>query len=159
MRFVKQNGGNALRLWLGEEPQQILTYHKRSGRVSGLRDGVIEAVETVLELAAHYEVLVVLVLVVLVLVLVVLVVVVLVLVVVLLLVLVQQNSSRAPLKRARSCPSIKCQMTTQGIITTTATHQKNPHYPQATNKGLLCAIYARNLSSCHHPPELQAHDF
>ena len=62
MRFVRKNGGNALRLWLGEEPQQILTYHRRSGRVAGLKDGVLEAVKTVLELAARYDILVVLVL-------------------------------------------------------------------------------------------------
>ena len=62
MRFLKQNGGNSLRLWLGEEPQQILTYHRKSGRVAGLRPGVIEAVQTVLELAATYDILVVLVL-------------------------------------------------------------------------------------------------
>ena len=62
MRFLKQNGGNSIRLWLGEEPQEILTYHRKSGRVAGLRPGVIEAVQTMLELAAHYDVLVVLVL-------------------------------------------------------------------------------------------------
>jgi len=62
MRFLKQNGGNSIRLWLAEEPQEILTYHRKSGRVAGLRPGVIEAVQTMLELAAHYDVLVVLVL-------------------------------------------------------------------------------------------------
>lgn len=62
LRFVRDSGGNAVRLWLGEEPQQILAYHRRSGRVAGLREGVVEMVQTVLELAAKYEVLVVLVL-------------------------------------------------------------------------------------------------
>ena len=62
LRFVRENGGNAIRLWLAEEPQQILTYHRRSGRVAGLREGVVETLQAVLELAAKYEVLVVLVL-------------------------------------------------------------------------------------------------
>ena len=50
MRFVREQGGNALRVWLFAEPH-------RARRADGsLRDGVVDMVRTMLSLAAEYSV-------------------------------------------------------------------------------------------------------
>ena len=59
MRFVRANGGNALRVWVFTEPHDQLTWHAGSGRVAGIAPGVLEGLQMVLELAAHYELLVI----------------------------------------------------------------------------------------------------
>ena len=61
MRMVVQNGGNALRVWLMEEPSQSLVWHE-DGRVDGLAQGVLRSVQMLLEMALHYDVHIVLVL-------------------------------------------------------------------------------------------------
>ena len=60
MRFLVANGGNALRVWLLQEPSQSLTWS--NGLVSGLAPGVLLMAQTMLELALHYGVKVVFVL-------------------------------------------------------------------------------------------------
>ena len=60
MRFVRANGGNALRVWVFTEPHDQPTWHAGSGRVAGIAPGVLEGLQMVLELAAHYELLVIL---------------------------------------------------------------------------------------------------
>ena len=61
MRFVVENGGNALRVWLMEEPGQTLVWLE-DGRVGGLAQGVLRNVQVLLEMALHYDVQIVLVL-------------------------------------------------------------------------------------------------
>ena len=61
MRWLVANGGNALRLWVFEEPRQSLLWSE-DGLVIGLADGVVPSAVAVLELAAAYGVHVVLVL-------------------------------------------------------------------------------------------------
>ena len=53
MRFVREQGGNALRVWLFAEP------HKARQADGSLRHGVVEMVRTMLSLAAEYSVYVV----------------------------------------------------------------------------------------------------
>lgn len=60
IRFVAENGGNSVRAWLFEQPQSVFSY--QGGHVTGLREGVIEMAKTLLEVAAAYNVFVVLVL-------------------------------------------------------------------------------------------------
>ena len=60
MRFLVSNGGNALRVWMLQEAGQSLTW--RDGLVVGLAPGVLRLVQTLLEMAAHYGVRLVLVL-------------------------------------------------------------------------------------------------
>ena len=62
MRFVVENHGNALRVWLFTEPRTQLTWSADDGSVTGLADGVVLTARTVLELAEYYSVHVVLVL-------------------------------------------------------------------------------------------------
>ena len=59
LRFVAGNGGNAVRVWLFTDPARQLTWHD-TGRVAGTAPGVFTMVQTLLALAAHYGVVVVL---------------------------------------------------------------------------------------------------
>ena len=61
IRFLVANGGNAVRVWLFTEPDVQLQWTD-SGEVAGLTDGVVLAAKTLLELALHYGVHVILVL-------------------------------------------------------------------------------------------------
>ena len=61
MRALRSNGGNALRVWLFTEPKDHLVWSEE-GFVDGIAPGVVLMTQTLLELAAHYEILVVLVL-------------------------------------------------------------------------------------------------
>lgn len=56
-RFVKENGGNAIRVWLFTDPEASLEWE--DGLVAGLKDGVMWMVHTLLALAQHYGVFVV----------------------------------------------------------------------------------------------------
>ena len=60
MRFLVQNGGNALRVWVLQEPGQSLVW--RDGLVVGLGPGVLRMAQMMLEMALRYDVLVVFVL-------------------------------------------------------------------------------------------------
>lgn len=60
MRFLVSNGGNALRVWMIQEPATTLEW--RNGTVAGLAPGVLPMARHMLELARHYGVLLVLVL-------------------------------------------------------------------------------------------------
>lgn len=60
IRFTVQNGGNSVRVWLFEKPSNVLAYS--GNRVVGLSNGVLEMAQTLLEVAAMYNVFVVLVL-------------------------------------------------------------------------------------------------
>ena len=53
LRFAVTHGGNALRVWLFDEPQKQLLWHA-DGRVRGLAPGVTLRVQTLLALAEHY---------------------------------------------------------------------------------------------------------
>ena len=53
LRFAVTHGGNALRVWLFDEPQKQLLWHA-DGRVRGLAPGVTLMVQTLLALAEHY---------------------------------------------------------------------------------------------------------
>ena len=61
MRFLVHHGGNAVRVWVFTEPEQQLRWAS-DGRVAGLADGVLITALTLLDLALHYGVNVVLVL-------------------------------------------------------------------------------------------------
>ena len=61
VRFLVANHGNALRVWLFTEPAEQIQWNSQD-RPTGLADGVILGVRTLLELALHYRVHVVLVL-------------------------------------------------------------------------------------------------
>ena len=61
MRFVRSNGGNAMRVWLFTDPQRQLKWDG-SSRLLGPAEGVVLMAQTLLETAAHYGVHVVLVL-------------------------------------------------------------------------------------------------
>ena len=54
LRFAVTNGGNALRVWLFDEPQKQLLWHA-DGLVRGLAPGVTLMVQTLLALAEHYD--------------------------------------------------------------------------------------------------------
>ncbi|KAL3906302.1 MAG: hypothetical protein SGPRY_010600 [Prymnesium sp.] len=58
IRFTVRNGGNSLRVWLLQDPASALRLHE--GGVRGLKQGVIRVAKTLLELAANYNVFVVL---------------------------------------------------------------------------------------------------
>ena len=61
IRFTKSNGGNAVRVWLFTDPQKQLEWDA-DGLVSGLVQGTTLQAQTLLALAEHYDVRVVLVL-------------------------------------------------------------------------------------------------
>eukprot|EP00966_Prymnesium_polylepis_P327375 7383257-Prymnesium_polylepis.1 len=61
MRAVRSNGGNAMRVWLFTEPKNQLVWTD-GGEVQGMAPGVVIMTQTLLELAAHYDVRIVLVL-------------------------------------------------------------------------------------------------
>jgi hypothetical protein len=60
MRFLVENGGNALRVWLFQEPGQSLEW--RDGLVVGLGPGVLRMAQLLLDLALRYDVLLIFVL-------------------------------------------------------------------------------------------------
>ena len=60
MRFLVENGGNALRVWLFQEPGQSLQW--RDGLVVGLGPGVLRMAQLLLDLALRYDVLLIFVL-------------------------------------------------------------------------------------------------
>ena len=62
LRFVVEHGGNALRVWIFTEPSKLLDWDEDEPRVRGLAKGVIPTAQAMLELAAHYQVWIVLVL-------------------------------------------------------------------------------------------------
>ena len=55
MRFLVANGGNALRVWVLQEPAQSLVW-TGEGLVAGLAPGFLEMAKTILELGLHYNV-------------------------------------------------------------------------------------------------------
>ena len=65
MRFVARNGGNTLRIFVFEEPATLLDVERQvdavtaeaSVRVVGLKPGVLSTAVSLLQLAEHYEVL------------------------------------------------------------------------------------------------------
>lgn len=64
LRFLRKSGGNAVRVWLDLERGLLWTHAAEDPRaaVAGLKDGFVADVQTLLELARHYDVYVVLVL-------------------------------------------------------------------------------------------------
>mgnify|MGYP006151345141 CR=1 FL=1 len=61
LRFVAANGGNAIRVWMLQDPDKSLRY-AADGTVASLAPGVVLQAQSLLELARHYDVRVVLVL-------------------------------------------------------------------------------------------------
>ena len=58
IQFVAANGGNSVRVWLFEDPNKAIAFE--GDRIVGLRHGVVEMARTLLEVAASYDIFVVL---------------------------------------------------------------------------------------------------